>query len=134
MNDQKELEIPIEMPIVSRHIELLDVEELSLCEMPVRTQNRTDKFVRPSVESKVRIEIDPPERQSEPKYFLEKWPPEHCQLLNKFTKRSKPEINLSTQYATQVKETTLQKLVTQQNNQVKRHTDQVPIKAFNPQN
>ncbi len=98
--------MPIEMSIVSHHVELLDVEELSSCEMPVRTKIKTDKPVQSPFEPKLRIEIDPPEHQLEPEYFLEKWPPEHCQLLNRLSMQFKPD-NSSIQNAPQVKETTV---------------------------
>ncbi|MCP3685733.1 MAG: hypothetical protein GY861_24055, partial [bacterium] len=122
--------MPIEMPTVSCYLELLDAEELSLCEKPAKIQNRTDKPMKSSAESKVRIEIDSPEQQLEPEYFLEKWPPECCLLPNKFTKHFTPKVNSLTQNAVQPNETTLQKPVMRLNNQVKRLIDQVPIKAF----
>ncbi len=119
------------MPTVSRYLEPLNAEELSLCEKPAKIQNRTDKSMKSSAKSRVRIEIDPPEQQSESEYLLEKWPPERCPLPNKFTKHFMPEVNSLTQNAAQPNETTLQKLVIRLNNQVKRLIDQVPIKAFN---
>ncbi|MCP3683742.1 MAG: hypothetical protein GY861_13745, partial [bacterium] len=120
----------IEMPIVSCYLEPLDVEESSFCEKPAKILNRTDKFVKSSTESKVRIEINPSEQSLEPEYLLEKWPPERCQISDKSTKHFLPEVNSLIQYAAETNETMLRKLVIRLNNQVKRLIDQVPIKAF----
>ncbi len=64
------------MPTVSQYLDPLDVEELSLCEKPAKVLNTIDKSAKSFVESKLKIEIDPPEQLPEPEYFLEKWPPE----------------------------------------------------------
>ncbi len=123
------------MPTVTRHVEPLDVEEISFYEMPVKTKVETDKSAKSFSQPKVRIEIDPSKHQPEPEYFLEKWLPEHCQLLNRFSRQSKPDIenNSSTQYASQSNKTTIPKPVSRQNNQVKKQINKTSIKAFNLQ-
>ncbi len=119
------------MPIVSRYLDPLDLEEFSFCEKPAKTLNVTDKSVKSSVESKLRIEIDPPEQQPEPEYPLEKWPPERPYVSDKFSKQFLPKVSPLPQYTVEKNETTARKLVTGLNNQVKRPIDQTPIKAFN---
>ncbi len=81
------------MPTVSRYLDPLDVEELSLCEKPAKVLNMTDKSAKSSVKSKLKIEIDPPEQQLEPEYFLEKWPPEHYFVSDKFSMQLLPEVS-----------------------------------------
>ncbi|MCP3686542.1 MAG: hypothetical protein GY861_28215, partial [bacterium] len=128
MNESK---TQIEMPVVSRYLEPLDIDEFGVCEEPAKILHRIDKSAKSPLESKLRIEIDPPEQQSEPEYLLEKWPPERCQIPEKSTKHFLPEVNLLPRYTVEANETTSQKPVTRLDNQVKRLKDRVPIKAFN---
>ncbi|MCP3682597.1 MAG: hypothetical protein GY861_07905 [bacterium] len=82
------------MPTVSRYLDPLDIEELSSCEKPAKIPNTTDKSMKSFIESKFEIEIDPPESQPEPEYFLEKWPPECTFVSDKLSKSFLPEFSL----------------------------------------
>ncbi len=119
------------MPTVSRYLDPLDVEEPSLCEKPAKVLNQTDKSIKPFVESELKIEIDPPEQQVEPKYFLEKWPPERSFVSDKFTKQLLPEFSPLPRYIIETNETTIPKPVMRMNNLVKKPVGQTPIQAFN---
>ncbi len=99
------------MPTVSQYLDPLDVEELSLCEKPTKVLNTTDKSTKSFVESMLEIEIDPPELQSEPKYFLEKWPPERTFVSDKPSKQFLPEVSPLPRYVIETNEITMQKPV-----------------------
>ncbi len=86
--------------------------------------------MKPFVESKLKIENNPPEQIPEPEYPLEKWPPEHSQVSNKSSEQILPKVSTLPRYIVE-KEITVRKPVTGLNNQVKRLKDQTPIKAFN---